>query len=556
MAQVETIKSTGAEASNIVEPVNPSQHADTNTQSSPPRLEPLEVEESSQNEERVYPTGVKLLSILLALGLSLILTSLDTAVIATAIPSITNHFKTIADVGWYSSGYRLTSCSFQFMFGKLYTVFSIKKVFLIAVCIFELGSLLCGIAPTSAALIFGRVISGLGAAGIISGVFTILAQTIPLRTRSFYAASFAAIEMISDIAGPLVGGVLTEKLSWRWCFYIILPMGAITFLFVLIFFDNPRVNADTSLPLKEKVSRLDLLSSAIFVPSVVCLLLALQWGGTKYGWTDVRIICLFVIFAILLGAFAWLQKRRQDRAILPPRIILRRSILAGMWFSFFNNAALNVFYFYLPIYFQAVKRVSAAKSGIMTIPMIGASMVAFVLGGSGVSLTGFYTPFMIATSLLTPISAGLFTTLKINAPPADSIGYQLLLGFGGALGFQAPQIAAQTILAQSDVPMGIAVVVFAQALGPALSVPLAQTIFTSRLASALENVNPPLNATALDSMGLSDLSKYISKEEIVSVLEGYDKSITQTFYLPLALTCLTLIGSLAMEWRSVKQKTN
>jgi MFS family permease len=310
-------------------------------------VEPLQVIEPSGQDESEYPTGVKFAAVMIAMGLSLILVGLDNTILATAIPSITNHFKTIADIGWYASAYRLTSCSLQFMFGKFYSLFSVKTVFLVALAIFETGSLLAASAPTSKALVVGRAISGVGSAGIIQGIFTMITQTVPLRRRSMYGGLGAGIETVAMISAPLLGGVLTDNLSWRWCFWINLPLGAITLVVVGFLFENPRANPNLSLPLKAKFERLDLLGTAIFVPSITALLLALQWGGSAYGWANVRIIVLLVLFAVLTGAFGWLQYRKGDRATLPLRIIKQQSILCGAWFSFCTNASLSVFDYYV-----------------------------------------------------------------------------------------------------------------------------------------------------------------------------------------------------------------
>jgi MFS family permease len=312
-----------------------------------PRMEPLEVAEPSGQDELEYPTGVKFAAVMIAMGLALILVGLDNTILATAIPSVTNHFKTIADIGWYVSAYRLTSSSLQFMFGKFYSLFSVKAVFLVALAIFETGSVIAASAPTSKALIVGRAISGVGSAGVIQGIFTMITQTVPLRRRSMYGGLGAGIESVASVSAPLLGGVLTDKLSWRWCFWISLPLGAITLVVVGFLFENPRVNPNLSLPLKAKLARLDLLGTAIFVPSITALLLALQWGGSKYGWANARIIILLATFTALIGIFGWLQHRKGDSATLPTRIIMRRSILCGAWFSFCTNASLSVVDYYV-----------------------------------------------------------------------------------------------------------------------------------------------------------------------------------------------------------------
>lgn len=143
------------------------------------------------------------------------MTGLDYSILATAVPAITNHFGSIVDIGWYASSYRLTSCSLQFMFGKFYSLFSVKVVFLVALAIFEAGSLIAATAASSKALILGRAVSGMGSAGIIQGIFTTVTQCVPLRKRSLYGGLGAGVEETASIVAPLLGGVLTDRLSWR-----------------------------------------------------------------------------------------------------------------------------------------------------------------------------------------------------------------------------------------------------------------------------------------------------------------------------------------------------
>ena len=183
----------------------------------PRKLEPLHVVEAgTEDDDAKYPSGVPFAAVVLAAAITLVLVGLDNTIVATAVPAITNHFRTIADIGWYASAYRLTGCSLQFMFGKMYSLFSVKTVFLVSVSIFEVGSLISATAPTSKAFIVGRAISGIGGAGIIQGIFTMVTQSTPVRKRSLYGGLGAGIEILASCAAPMLGGVLTDKLSWRW----------------------------------------------------------------------------------------------------------------------------------------------------------------------------------------------------------------------------------------------------------------------------------------------------------------------------------------------------
>ena len=174
-----------------------------------------------------------------------------------------------------------------------------------------------------------------------------MTQSVPVRQRPVIGGIAAGIEGISATAGPLLGGILTDRLSWRWCFYINVPLGFIALVLIAIFFENPRTSTFASLTWKEKASRLDLLGTAVFVPSITSLLLALQWGGSKYGWGDVRIVVLLCLSLTLLVAFGFQQWRKADDATLPPRVFGSRSLLSGFWFSFCNSSALSIVDYYV-----------------------------------------------------------------------------------------------------------------------------------------------------------------------------------------------------------------
>ena len=343
-------------------------------------------------------------------------------------------------------------------------------------------------------------------------------------------------------------------MSWRWCFYINLPIGAVTLLFIFIFY-HPTQRAQTlKVGWKAKLEQFDIVGTLVFLPMVVCLLLALQWGGSRYDWGDGRIIALLVVFCVLLISFISIQFWKKDNATVPPRVIKKRSIAAGAWFGASLGAAFFVFVYYLPIWFQAIKGVSAMKSGIMNIPMILSLVVASLIGGVAVTVLGYYTPFAIAASVLMSIGAGLLSTFETDTGSSKWIGYQIIFGFGVGFGMQQTLIAAQTVLPKADIPIGTAIMMFSQTLGGAIFISVAQNVFTNRLLHNLREVLPTLNPEMVLSAGATLIKDVVPEQYLAGVQTAYNDAIASTFYVAVALAALSIFGSASLEWKSVKGK--
>ncbi|KAF7361116.1 DHA14-like major facilitator [Mycena sanguinolenta] len=538
---------------------------DALTQSNPEKVEekteervPVDMTTATEqhDEEPDYPQGFKLTLLTVALCCSVFLVCLDSTIIATAIPKITDEFKSLDDVGWYGSAYLLTMSATQLLFGKFYVFLPVKWVYVTAISIFEIGSLLCGAAPNSDALIIGRAIAGLGSAGIISGALIIVAHSVPLAKRPIYTGLVGGTYGIASVAGPLMGGAFTDKVTWRFCFYINLPIGAVTLLVIIFLFKMPKHGQVKHEPatFMERAQNFDPFGVGVFIPAIVSLLLALQWGGSKYPWKSGRIIALFVVFGVLILVFIRIQFWKQDAATIPPRILKQRSIWSGAFFAFSTGAAFFVLTFYLPIWFQAIRGVSAVHSGIDNLPMILSLVLASIIGGVAITVVGYYAPFMIVSSAILAVGCGLISTLKVNSGHTKWIPYQFIAGIGIGLGQQQPLLAAQVVLDLKDVPIGTSMIMFAQTLGSALFVSIGENVFENKLVSGLIRNVPDVSPEVVLSTGATSLKDAIPAQYLADVLLVYNDALVAAFYVAIAMAALSMVGSLAIEWRNIKGK--
>ncbi|KAI0137072.1 major facilitator superfamily domain-containing protein [Xylariales sp. AK1849] len=511
-----------------------------------------DVQQKNNNAE--YPSNQKRVVIMGALYLASFLVNLDQNIISTAIPRITDEFHSLDDVGWYATAYLLTMCSFQLVMGKVYKFYPVKPIFLACCALFEVGSAVCGAAPSSKAFIVGRAIAGLGSAGLFSGLMVIMFHIIPLQQRPIYQGIFGATFAVASVVGPLVGGSLTDKVTWRWCFYINLPVGAVSIIVTMLILHLPNQKLDARAEgWVAKLKQLDPIGNLIFFPGIICLVLALQWGGTEYSWKDARIIVLLILCGILCVVFVGIQIWKKETSLLPPRIVKQRSIAAAVWFGFFNGAGVMVLMYYLPIWFQAVKGVSAIESGIMLLPLILSTVFGTLSSGFVISKVGYYTPFFLFSSIMMPIGAGLLATFTPSIGQAKWIGYQIIFGLGFGFGAQQPLNVVQTVLERSDIATGSAVIGFARFLGSAIFLPVAQNIFLNSLVSNLTNL-PTISPSAVTGGGATELRNLASGDNLRTLLSDYNAALILVFYMVAATCAITLFGSIFVEWHSLKAR--
>jgi hypothetical protein len=334
-----------------------------------------------------------------------------------------------------------------------------------------------------------------------------------------------------------------------------LPIGAFTLLVIFFFLHlppSPQKKAAAPLTLLAKAKRLDPLGLLFFVPSMICLILALQWGGTTYAWSSPKVIGLLVTFAVTLIAFLFVEYKFPDTAMAPPRVVLNRSVGSSMFFTFMSSGSMMCAVYYLAIWFQAAQGQSAMQAGIRSIPMVFSLILIGIVMAIVTQKIGYYVPALLVAPILASAGAGMLSTLTPNSSSAEWIGYQVLYGFGVGAGAQSASLAAQTVLSREDVPLGTAMNFFMQQLGGALFVPVGQNLFSTQLVKSLSGVIG-LDTNMILNTGATELKKVVPANELGTVVNAFSYACTRVFILGAALSACMMIGALGVEWKSIKQ---
>lgn len=498
-------------------------------------------------EEREYPDSLHLMLGTIALMVAVFLIALDVNILATATPKITTEFNSLIDLTWYGGAFLVAQIAMQPTYARVYQAFPIKNVFITAIIILGIGSTVGATASSSKILIVGRAVQGTGAGGVFAGVLNMIGFLVPKPKRPVYISIIATMYAVAAFTGPIVGGFFAEsRLTWRFCLWINLPIGFTACAIITWAFVEPE-RSSTDQPLAQKLKRLDPLGAAILISWVVCLLLALQRASIPQPWSHAGIWGPLLAFGILFCIFAIIQYYQKDKAIVPYRILMQRTVgFSGLFVVCIMLASTSIVY-YLPFYFQSVKGFSARKSGIYNLPFVVTNSFFSFAGGIAISKTGIYVPFMWAGSAIMCVGCGLLYTLHAGSGVGAIVGFQLIASAGFGLCIQVPFTAVQ-VLPESDIPIGNGLMAFFQGLGGALAVSSAQTIFSNTLHKQLDDI-PNANADVIISYGATNFVQKVEPHLIKAVQHAYEAATKDTFMLPIIGTGLAFLASLGVEWR-------
>ncbi|KAH8896158.1 MFS general substrate transporter [Thozetella sp. PMI_491] len=515
-------------------------------------VEVVDNDEASSDPPIQYPGGTQLTLVMVAALLTVFLSALDQTIVATAIPRITDEFKGLEKVSWYGSAYFMTFGGCLPSWGKAYRYFPLKYTYLLALLIFEVGSLICGVAPNANSLIAGRAIAGIGGGGLGTGSFLAISLAAPPQKRPQLLGFVVSTYGIAAVCGPLIGGAFTTNVSWRWCFYINLPIGAIAATNTFISF-NLTSKIIPATPL-EKFLQLDLAGAFIIMGAIISSILAFQYGGQTMSWNSSTVIGLLVGSVLLLTAFFTWEMYQGERATILLRIVRQRSVIvAGLFQAFFGGGYFIVLY-YLPIYFQSIDNTTPSESGVRNLPLVIAiGLISFVTSHV-MSRTGHIRPFMAAGAGIATVVCGLFYTMDENTSFGRWVGFQILGGaaWGGA--WQCALITAQAGQALADLSPATSIVFFFQTLGASLSLSAAQCAFDNTLISTLPSLAPGVDVGLVLRTGATEIRSVFPPEQVSGILLAYLAGLKVVWAIAIACSGCGFVVSLLGSWEKLYQK--
>ena len=438
---------------------------------------------------RCYVADIDSQAIIGTLSVTFLLSALDISVISTALPHIVEDLGAGEEYQWIPTAYFLTNTAFQPLYGQAANIVGRRILILGAVAMFAIGSAVSGSAPNTAALIAGRTIQGIGGAGINAMIEILVCDLCPLRERAKYLGIINIGFAIAISLGPLIGGLMTDRATWRWIFYMNLPIAGVAFVLLFIFL-QVQYRKDTSG--RSIFRRIDFGGNALLISSVIAILIALTYGGTLHPWSSWRSVVPLVLGALGLIAFLVLQSTSYiPEPTMPLRMFANRTSLAGFGLTFIHSILMFQITYYLPLYFQSLKNASPTASGVYMLPTAIAAMPFAIFAGIALSKLGKYKPLMFMGCIFLSVSFGLFSMLDASSTTAFWIGIQFLEAAGVGILLPTTLPAIQAPLEDADTAVITATWGFLRAFGGVWGISIPAAIFNSRVNQLVQRVQAP-----------------------------------------------------------------
>ncbi|KAH6675807.1 major facilitator superfamily domain-containing protein [Halenospora varia] len=404
--------------------------------------------------------------------------AIDITIISTALPSITSTFHSSSGYSWIASSYVLGNCASTPSWGKISDIWGRKLIMLLAILIFFVGSLICALGETMGVFLAGRAVQGVGAAGLLTLVNIAISDLFSMRDRSLYYGLTSLVWALASGVGPVLGGVFAQRLSWRWCFWVNLPISALVFIFLL--FSMPQNPSAT--PIWTGLKAIDWTGSFLITGSTLMLLLALNFGGVTFAWKSATIICLLIFSTFTFLLFSLNEWKLVKYPVIPLRLFRTRSSAASFAVCFCHGFVMMGVAYYLPLYFQAVLGAGPLLSGVYLLPFIITDTAVAALTGVYIQQTGRYIPAVYLGLVLMTLGTGLLIDLPLFASWPKIIIYQMLVASGIGMNFEGPLLAVQACVGNEDVAVATATMGFVRVLSTAVSAVIGGVVFQNQMA--------------------------------------------------------------------------
>ncbi|KAK5104661.1 hypothetical protein LTS08_002552 [Lithohypha guttulata] len=456
--------------------------------------------ETSSNDGYQTPSSrstLRLSCILLALFLSLFVAALDATIVATAVPVITHELSSATGYSWVGGAYLIGNAVGSPIWAKLSDIWGRKMIMLSAVSIFFASSTVCATATTMRTLIAGRALQGVAGGGLILLVHVVISDLFSVRKRSLFMGITEGVWAVAGGTGPPLGGLFSDLVSWRWCFYINLPICGIAFLLLFCFLDVRHEKTSFKTGLKA----VDWFGIISFLAFSLMVLLGLDFGGDVFAWNSAKVICLIVIGTCMLGVFVYSEAKLAKHPLIPLALFRDRSNLAAIGVGAFHGLAFMPGEYYTPLYLQGVKQYSPVRSGVLLIPLVVATACVGVLAGVIIHRTGRYRELIWVGAFLLTLANGLFIMLDRDTSLGKFIGFTIIFGCGSGMLFEAPLIAIQSRSRQEDVATATSTFSFCRSIALSVSVIIGGVVFQNGMDAQSGNLSRAgLRAEAVEAL--------------------------------------------------------
>jgi EmrB/QacA subfamily drug resistance transporter len=469
-----------------------------------------------------------------ALMLGMFLAALDQTIVSTALPTIVGELGGLNHLSWVVTSYLLASTVSTPLYGKLGDMLGRKPVFLAAIIIFLAGSMLAGLSQSMGELIGFRALQGIGAGGLMVGAQAIIADIVPPRERGRYMGLIGSVFAVASIAGPLLGGFLVDNLSWRWVFYVNMPVGALAVLIVItrLHLHTPSIR-----------HRIDMLGAALLSAGVVALTLLTTWGGSQYAWSSTTIIGLGIAGVVLLGVFLWWETKAAE-PILPLSLFRSRVFSVASAMGFAIGMAMFGAIIFIPVFLQLVYGASPTSSGLRMLPLMAGLLTAAILSGRAISRMGRYKVFPIAGTATLVVGMFLLSLLGVGTAPWLASVYMLVVGVGIGLVMQVLVLVVQNDARPQDIGVATSTATFFRSVGGSFGVAIFGTIFATRLGDQLARFPHSVTARLGSGVHLSpEQAKQLPPAIHADFLDAFAHALHGVFLFGMALAVVPFLLS-------------